>query len=133
MRHPLILYLGLLQVMGGLENLFQLERKLGANLLHARPMAPGVKHVPMATDKDKVALVVKGDYLAARKLGNVGEEGDKETADAVAQLGDKVVEDQFGRVTGGATVVVDMLAEPDGGQLKDGRGPLGKLYNAQSV
>lgn len=130
---PLILYLGFLQIMGGLENLFQLERKLRAQLLHAHPTALGIKHVPMASDKDEIALVVKGDHLAARKLGDVGEEGDKQAADAVAQLGDKVVEDQLGRVAGGAPVVVDLLAEPDGGQLEDGRRSLGELYNAQSI
>lgn len=51
---------------------------------------------PVEPEKNEVSLVVEGDHLSAQKLWVLGEEGGKESSDAVAQTSGEVVQNHFG-------------------------------------
>lgn len=49
----------------------------------------------MEPEKNEVSLVVEGDHLSAHKLWVLGEEGGKESSDAVTQTSGEVVQNHL--------------------------------------
>lgn len=109
------------------------ERKLRADFLEPGSLALLIKNVSVPAHKDKVSLVVECHDLPPRELRDVREEGNKEPAYSMAQARAKVVQDQFRRMRAGAAVVVDLLVQPNTGQLEDSRGSCWELYKADRI
>ena len=132
-RLPYELGLCGLETTGCSVQLVELEGELGAYLLKLDTATTGlVKEIAVTTDKYEITLIMKGDNLAAPELRYVGKEGHKETTDPVTELGHKIIEDELGGVTCCPSVSVDVLPQPNGGDLEDCSRALWKLDERQS-
>lgn len=123
----------ILQVAGCVVEAMELEGELRADLLQSSPFPAVIKHVSVATDKDKVALIVEGHGLATFELGGVREEGHEKASNSVSQASGKVVQDELWSVSTGTTMVVDLFVQLQGSKLEDSSGALGKLHNTKAV
>lgn len=83
----------------------QLQREARSELLQSRCFGV-VNNVAMVTEEDKVTLIVESHDPAAVKIGLGREDGSKHATHRVAHARIKVVQNQFGVVSGCLAVVL---------------------------
>ena len=76
----------------------ELDGELGPDLLEAGALPVLLEHIPVAAEKDIVALVVPRDHLTPRELRLVREEVAEEPPYRVAEARVKVIDDELGVV-----------------------------------
>eukprot|EP00978_Attheya_sp_CCMP212_P000884 scaffold1902_cov45-Attheya_sp.AAC.1 len=80
------------------------------------------KDVSVVSDKDVIALVVKGGHLTSSKLGIVREQTAQKAACSMTQSRREPIQDQFWNVTGSGTMVLNVGRRNDVGHLEKGGG-----------
>ncbi len=90
-----------------------MESESGAYFLHVDSFVAFGENVSMVPEENEVSLVVEGDDSSAFELRVLGEEGGEEPADLDTDFGVKVVENEFGDVLTGDSMVFNLFLELD--------------------
>lgn len=125
------LKLAISPVKGALLQSLQFEGETWSNFLHVDTLALVIKDVPMTTEEDEIALVVKSDDLAAVELRDRREERNEHAADSVTEASGEVVEDEFRGVARGASAHAQIPAGSEGRQTEVGGGAFRQFHDNQ--